>query len=323
MVLASEYLEQSVKPSTRNQYARVYHIWSNFCSENGLPEFGAGHEALAACLSLVMKTDQSLSKVTMLSAAIANEHRIRLRPSPTSHESISKLFRGFKLSQPSGLCRTPKLPLTDEHIRRLIDKLREPAHGPDSITASVVLWRTLWRVVIEYHTLGRFSDVARLTRREVIFGTKPSKHLQITFRGGKNDLFSEGGLRVVAGNLEEPRYCPVELTAHYFRFLGSNHVGYLVPACTPNNKPDPLKALPYQVALSDLRNLLTSLGFDAQLYGEHSGKRGAATQAAENRMDSDSLQRLGGWRSENMAAKYVDQSTESKIKLSKLLQKCI
>ena len=66
---------------------------------------------------------------------------------------------------------------------------------------------------------------------------------------------------------------------------------------------------------------MTSLGFDAQLYGEHSGKRGAATQAAENGMDSDSLQRLGGWRSEQMAAKYVDQSTESKIKLSKMLQK--
>jgi hypothetical protein len=87
MVLALEYLEQGIKLSTRNQYARVYHIWSNFCSENGLPEFGA----------LVMKTDQSLSKVTMLSAAIANEHRIRLSPSPTSHESISKLFRGFKI----------------------------------------------------------------------------------------------------------------------------------------------------------------------------------------------------------------------------------
>ena len=359
LALASEYLTQSVKPSTRNQvlpllflllvylcivapcnycrnwlceqfiyksifvfqYARVYHVWTNFCAENNLPEFEAGHEALAACLSLVMKKDCSLSKVTMLSAAIANEHRIRLKPSPTTHESISKLFRGFKLSQPSGPCRTPKLPFTEEHIRQLIDKLREPAHGPDSIKASVVLWRTVWRVVIEYHTLGRFSDVARLTRREVIFCNNPSKHLQITFRGGKNDLFSEGGLRIVAGNLEEPRYCPVELTAHYFRFLGSAHLGYLVPACTPTNKPDPLKALPYHGALSDLRSLLTSLGFDAQLYGEHSGKRGAATQAAENGMDSDSLQRLGGWRSEQMAAKYVDQSTESKIKLSKMLQK--
>ena len=221
------------------QYARVYHLWTDFCAENNLPEFEAGHEALAACLSLVMKNDRSLSKVTMLSAAIANEHRIRLKPSPTTHESISKLFRGFRLSQPSGLCRTPKLPFTEEQIRQLIDKLREPVHGPDSIKASAVLWRTVWRVVIEYHTLGRFSDVARLTRREVIFCNNPSKHLQITFKGGKNDLFSEGGLRVVAGNLEEPRYCPVELTAHYFRFLGSNHLGYLVPACTPTNKPDP------------------------------------------------------------------------------------
>ena len=257
----------------------------------------------------------------MLSAAIANEHRIRLKTSPTSHESISKLFRGFKLSQVSTHTRVPKLPLTDEHLRTLIDNLRRPEHGANSSRASLVLWRTVWRVVMEYHTLGRFSDIARLTRKEIVFVTKPSRHLQVTFKDGKNDLFSEGGLRIVAANLEEPRYCPVELTAHYFMFLGTSHVGYLVPSCTPTNRPDPSKPLPYPGALADLRHLLDSLGFDSRMYGEHSGKRGAATQAAENGMSQTNLQQLGGWRSDTMAAKYVDMSTESKLKMSKMLQK--
>lgn len=257
----------------------------------------------------------------MLSAAIANEHRIHLKTSPTAHESISKLFRGFRLSQPANATRVAKLPFSDEHICKFIDKLRHPSNGKDSINASLVLWRTVWRVVIEFHTLGRFSDVVRLTRKEVVFCSKPVRHLQILFKGGKNDLYSEGGQRIVAANLEDPRYCPVELTAHYFRFLGTSHVGYLVPACTPTNRPDPTKSLPYPGALSDLRHLLSSLGYDAKLYGEHSGKRGAATQAVENGMSQDSLQRLGGWRSDNMAAKYVDLSLASRLKMSKLLQR--
>ena len=65
---AKTFLKNSVKPSTRTQYDKVYQIWKNFCEENNLPEFEAGHEAVAACLSNVMR-EGSLSKVSMLAAA--------------------------------------------------------------------------------------------------------------------------------------------------------------------------------------------------------------------------------------------------------------
>ena len=42
------------------------------------------------------------------------------------------------------------------------------------------------------------------------------------------------------------------------------------------------------------------------LYGEHSGKRGGATATAANGATDKQLKRLGGWRSDAMAAKYVD-----------------
>jgi hypothetical protein len=51
-----------------------------------------GREALAACLSNVMQVG-SHSKVTMLLAAIANEHWAHLKTSRTSHESISEIFQ--------------------------------------------------------------------------------------------------------------------------------------------------------------------------------------------------------------------------------------
>jgi hypothetical protein len=179
------------------QNRRVYDIWRTFCQRNNLPEFGAGHEPLTACLSLVTMQGKSNAKVVMLSAAIANEHRIRMLPSPTTHETISFLFRGFRNEHPQP--RTAKLPITGEILDKMYSHLYQPQHGRDGLRASVVLWRTVWRVALEYHTLGRFSDIVKL-RRNVVYNSNPSPHLRILFKGGKNDQYSEGGERVVASD---------------------------------------------------------------------------------------------------------------------------
>jgi hypothetical protein len=98
-------------------------------------------------------------------------------------------------------------------------------------------------------------------------------------------------------------------------------LGILFPLVLRKNKPNPEKAVPYSGALSDLKKLLTSLGYDSSLYGEHSGKRGGATSAAANGATDKQLKRLGGWRSDSMPAKYVDLSVPSRILLSELLHK--
>ena len=319
LAYAQGYLSASVKDSTRSQYDRVYKIWQDFCTENNLPEFDAGHEALASCLSLVMHDTESFSKVSMLSSAIANEHRRHLKPSPTTHECITQLFRGFKLANQRS--RQPVLPLTEEIIKQMINQLYQPAHGRDGIRAPLVLWRTVWRATIQFHTLGRFSDLVRLCRSDLRFECSPSLHLLISFKGGKNDLYSEGTTRIVAANPEESLYCPVNLTQNYLVHLGSSYNGYLVPSCLPNANPDPNKPISYGSALDDLRNLLNSLGYDGKLFGEHSGKRGGASAAAESGMDMDTLKRLGHWRSTTIPSKYVDLTSRSRIEMSRQLQK--
>ena len=156
---------------------------------------------------------------------------------------------------------------------------------------------------------------------DVKFVDSPSKHLRILFKGGKNDLYTEGAERIVAANPDEPFCCPVRFTENYFRFLGGSYDGYLVPVGRPDYTPDPTKPLHYSLALEDLRRLLTDLGYDGKLFGEHSGKRGGASAAVGNGMDMETLQRLGRWRSTTVPAKYVDLDTNSRIEMSKKLQK--
>ena len=172
---------------------------------------------------------------------------------------------------------------------------------------------------MEYHTLGRFSDIVKLQKKDVVYKPSPSPHLRVMFKGGKNDQYSEGSERIIASNSDE-RKCPIKLTIDYFQFLGLSYCGYLVPLFTSKSGPNPNKPVSYSVALSDLKKLLQLLGFDPNLYGEHSGKRGGATAAAAHGATESQLKRLGGWRSDAMPSKYVDVSLPTRISMSELLQ---
>ena len=97
--------------------------------------------------------------------------------------------------------------------------LYRPEHGRDGLRAFDVLWRTIWRISLEYHTLGWFSDIAKLQKKDVDYKSNPSPHLKILFKGGKNDQYSEGSERIVASNPDH-KICPVKLTINYFQFLG-------------------------------------------------------------------------------------------------------
>lgn len=66
----------------------------------------------------------------------------------------------------------------------------------------------------------------------------------------------------------------------------------MVPSCTPKNTPNPNKAIPYSGTLCDMKKLISTLGYDAKLYGEPSRKRGGATTAAVNGATDKQLKRL-------------------------------
>jgi hypothetical protein len=66
---------------------------------------------------------------------------------------------------------------------------------------------------------------------------------------------------------------------NYFKYLGTSYIGYLVPLCSAKNAPDPDETVAYSGALTDLKKLMESLGFEGKLYGEHSEKIGGAKTA--------------------------------------------
>jgi hypothetical protein len=322
--LAADFLQTSLAESTLRQYQSVYHYWKNFCSENGLQEYPASVEHVSSCIAIVASKTRSVATVESLSSAIAYEHRKRFLPSPTLHETFRLLIRSIKRN--FAVDRKTAEPITRELMDNLIDYLFQEKHGVNGTLATLSTWRTVWRVMMEYHTLARFSDVAPLKAADLRFFVTPKLHLRVTFRGGKTDIFKEGSERIVSSNLDNPKYCPVRITQLYLAFLGENYSGTLLPRCLGGAKqgkqrPDPARSLSRTTAIEDFRDLLTILGYDASLYTEHSGRRGGATTAANLGMPTDDLQRLGGWRSRQTATKYTELNIDRRLSLSDILNK--
>ena len=138
-----------------------------------------------------------------------------------------------------------KLPITDVILKKIYSHYYQPKHGRDGLRASVALWWTVRRIYLEYHTLGRFSDISKLKRGDVVYDPLPSAHLRVLVKGGKNDQYSEGGERVVASN-SDASWCPVRLTLNYFQFLGPNYVCYLDLSFNARNAPNPEKSCSVQ-----------------------------------------------------------------------------
>ena len=320
--LAQSFLESALNPKTVRQYNSTYRRWISFCQENNLLEVPADPRHVAACIALTASETQSVATVEKLCAAIAFEHRKSFLPSPTCHESISLLLRSIRLR--FSVERRSKQPLTHAILRRMVDRHYVPEHGRNGLLAPIPLWRTIWRAHFEFYTLGQFDDIIRLRRPDVTLHEEPKIHLAVKFLGGKTDVYSEGGTRIVCAHEPSDAYCPIRLTQHYFRRLGETYSGFLVPqTCVQNGSlmPDAERQLSYSTALEDLRGLLTAIGYDATLFGEHSGKRGGATAAASAGLDVDSLQRLGQWRSSRMPSRYTDLDTNQRLKLSSHLLK--
>jgi len=250
-----------------------------------------------------------VAAVQTLASSIAYEHHNHNFASPTtSFEPLSAFIQGVR--KVHGGPRNPVKPLTLEHLKTFIDHLYSHKYGDRGQRAPLRIWRTVWLANMTFYGLSRFNEIQSLKRSDLDFVDNPEPHLLVEIRHSKTDIYSEGSQKLISSNQSEPKYCPVTLTSNYLQYLGPRHTGYLLPACSPgySNRGDQLKMIIYTTALEDFRALLNQLGFDGPSFGLHSGKRGGATEAADNGMGKDDLQRFGNWKSDSVPLKYVDLS---------------
>ena len=277
---------------------------------------------VGACLSLRAKESESVSMVDKLYSSIAHEHKKRFLSSPTEHPTIRLLMKAIrrKLSRP----RQPVEPLTPCHLQAINRHLTQLGAN-----ATLEVWRTAWRTNLQYYSACRFGEINALTTSDITISCSPSLLLTLHIRQSKTDQVHEGLTKFVHGVTDNPLLCPVRLTQLYLNRLGLHlptgkpYQGYLQPRVRFDSKLKmqihlPQQKIGYTSCLDETRQLLTTLNIPGR-FGEHSGRRGAATQAAANGGSLLEIQTLGNWKSASNAQLYIDDQSKKDPKISKLL----
>ncbi len=179
-----------------------------------------------------------------------------------------------------------------------------------------------------YYTLCRFSEINDLTTSDLTFVEKPVPRLEIYISRSKTDQFGTGNTKTVYSLTNDPVMCPVNLTKRFLQRLAqynqvTPYVGFLQPRVHFDVEQQIQIALPHQKicytsCLDNSKELLAKLGIEGR-FGEHSGRRGGATAAADNGASLAEIQTLGNWKDPRSASKYIDQSESQKEKITRLL----
>ena len=259
--------------------------------------------------------------VEKLHAAISHEHKLKFLDSPTEHPTIKLLMRSIRRRYTN--VRNPVKPLEISHLRLINQHL-----SASETSTNLGLWRTVWRLNISYYTLCRFSELNCLTVKDLTLDSVNDPKLSFQIAKSKTDQNGIGKTVTVYSIPNDPDICPVLLTRKYLERLacfkkGETYDGYLQPRIhldfkTKNQIPMATHVISYSSCLEDTKALLSGLGIEGR-FGEHSGRRGGATAAAEHGAIPQEIQQLGRWKSFDCASKYVETSETQKEKIFRLL----
>lgn len=259
--------------------------------------------------------------VEKLHGSIAFEHKVRFMTPPTDHASVKLLMKSIRrnFSKPSSSVE----PLNLDHLLRLNQHVYEMALGED-----LQVWRTVWRLNMEFYSLCRFSEINGLTTEDVKIVQSEKPMIVLSIKKSKTDQLQKGAVKNLYTVEKNILLCPVRLTRKYLERLskhlpGENlYTGSMQPRvrkCSKKAYQIPLAdtVISYSGSLDDTKKLMAGLAIHGK-FGEHSGRRGGATCAAANGASLDEVQKLGGWKSSNCASKYIELNPVQKEKISRL-----
>ena len=266
-------------------------------------------ERLSIFLAHLGQGTSGQAAISSAVASIAHRHATEGLPSPTSSSEVRKTLAGIKRSLAKPTVRRD--PLTFDILKDVGAIVR--AEG------STTAWRTFWRMNMQFFALLRWEEVSRLRVSDLLFHPH---HMDIHISRSKTDQFQEGSSVRIARQPDAPASCPVNVSAIYIRMLKYEpHTdGFMQPRLKAGTGGGIANSvICYSRALQDLKRLIERSGRDSKFFGEHSGRRGGASAAAEAGAEWTDLKRLGRWSSDAAPQLYVENTQKNKSRLPNLL----
>jgi len=216
--------------------------------------------------------------------------------------------------------KAPQLSRSD--ITTMLNKLLLP-HLHDPRLIPLVQFRTIFRIVIVYHTACRFDCFSRL--RAMNF-ERSGDNIVVTFPSAKNDQHHQGNRSVLAAAASP--YCPVRITVLFFRRFGLQFGSAAADRsfvnfqsrCAGSHQIRPIlsSSLSYSEATKTLRSTFAAAGIQTKAT-DKSVKMLAVTSAYASGATAEQVMHLGRWASVSTPEHYKVNSEDFKISISRLV----
>jgi len=314
----------SIAISTQRGYQRALKPFIGFCEEKSLQPFPASEKTIQSFFIHCMEKKKSPSTVATVFSAISTVHEIFGLLPPRVNARLGRAQRGWQREQAQPSKR--KLPFTPSIYRMLFDVfIREAWEGNKE--PNLIYWRTMWRILIGHFAGLRWSETTGLRYSDI---KHEGNFLELVIKKRKNDQLQKGAIRKLVSTPELGPLCPVAFTETYARLLGYDECsnGFMQPqfqvirSASAINRivvPKTQEKLNYNTSRSNLRNVLSKIGLNPDLYGEHSPKIGAITLAAARGASRSELTVAGGWVTDAMCETYIRDSDQMFTNLSQRL----
>ncbi|GGO85999.1 recombinase [Nocardioides phosphati] len=279
-------LEADVAPSTRKVYNSVWHQWTRWCDQRGIPALPASPESIAVYLTERAAAGARWGTLRLACSAIAYEHRCADLPNPMNDPTLRRIQRG--------LCRTlgtaavrPAHPLTMEEVRRIVAGL-DPTQLAPARDRALILFG--------YASALRSSELAALRYEDL---TPETDGLLVTIRRSKTDPYGHGQVIGVAYGTH-PQTDPIGALATWTRLRGlggfgradrrgrgTGH-GWVFPQLTSSGAPLNRPLSPTGISRA-LQRRAADAGLGHLQISGHSLRAGHATTAASNGASLDRI----------------------------------
>jgi hypothetical protein len=174
--------------------------------------------------------------------------------------------------------------------------------------------RTFVMAVFQFKTFCRFSDVEKIKLKDVHYDIEFFKFLIST---SKTDQRGDGEFVYLTNSVNDPLdvfsiFCTY-LHVMEFDNVESENV-FLFPPLNAQQEIVPGKSISYNVALRNFKIMLQNADLDAKLFGLHSPRVGAATEAFFNNVPYHVIDQQGRWKSVNSKFNYLRLNEKHLIK---------
>ena len=296
------FMQASRAENTARKYNYGMARWSDWASQEGISPLPADPLHIALYIVYLCQSASTVSPISTAIHSIAWGHQTRGHPDPTNHEVVR---RAYQAAQRLLACpRSRKKPLSSKDVLKLYQCL--------SRAGDLITLQTLTLLVVGFAGMLRWDDLAGIKVDDVVI--KP-QYMAIFLEKRKNDQMRHGNW-VLISRWNGP-CCPVKLVELLIEKGRHEPNANLFGRIRKDSNGDHLTGkMSYSRARELLREALTKIGLDADDYGLHSLRSGAASAAAAKGIPDRLIRRQGGWRSETAMLSYFKESIPSLLAVS-------